>query len=587
MLRPVLKRLKIKNNRYHGQYIQVPKLHFINIKEETPTELIVKRPEVQTPQPTMSRIDLLQYIKGNKENNVGSWQNNLRISDLPSWYERLNLPSSYSLLNDKSLEEIPTLYRSFQRCYARVLASFTDNYLSLPKSRMKELQAKLSDQELPENIQQQLVKISVATRKFSELSSNTYTLYQRLKINRLTPPFYLHQQFLINLGEENVERLLELYFELPEPRPLHLKREEFERFMRILLRLKISKDHKLLLPKLVQLYEDIQINGRGIQLTSFETTKYFSFLLNLWKQQDIPLDERFQRILKMKERRGLNRLVFYPAMWNIFLSHFPFKIDEIMKLMANESGLTRSTASTFIKYLKSLDSLNNTLELMKLKRFHLDPYLFDLIIEKYTEFGKSKDAFQVVESVINKFENISEMNYVIPTKASHRIDIFRIDILNKTFQQLHNYDPKLKFSWLKYKFKPSPFTLGKLLISLDTYNRYKLLKIMLEHKIPLSNKHALKLIQQRHLNSLPYILRLVNESQAFNERLHQVIHDVRYDTKFLEQFVHDKNDRIVETNEIFDLSISIYKENQKTDNIDSIKSDIAAELIKFEKYKAM
>lgn len=586
MVRYSSKYLQITNKRFHGQYIQVPKLHFVNIENTTHSELIVKRPETSSSPPTMSQIDL-QYAHHNREEIGEPRHGIIRISTLPSWYERLDSPSSYSLLDDHSFKEASALYRSFQRCYARLLASFTDNYLSLPDYRLKELQAKLPNQELAENIQQQLVKINVAARRFTELSSNTYTLYQRLKINRLTPPFYLHQQFLINLQEENIEKLIDLYFELPEPRPLYLKREEFEKLMRILLRLKISGNHKLLLPKLVQLYDDVRTNGKGIQLTSFETTKYFSFLLNLWKEQGVPLDERFKRVLKMKETRGTNKLVFYPAMWNIFLSHFPFRVDEIMKLMANESGLTRSTAATFIKYLKSFDSLNNTLELMKLKKFHLDPFLLDLIVEKYIEFGKSKEAFEIIKTIINRFEDISDMNYVIPSKASQRIDIFRIDVLNKTLQQMHNYNPEMKFSWLKYKFKPSPFTLGKLLLSLDTYNRYKLLKIMLEHKIPLSNKHALKLVGQRHLNSLPFILRLVNESQPFNEQLHHAIDDVKYDTKYLEQFVHDRNDRIVETNEIFDLSVSIYKENENDENISSIKSDIAAELIKFEKYKAL
>lgn len=573
----------------HRYYIQVPKLSFTNIEAKVPTKLLVKTAESSN-LPTMSRIDLSKYRNRNIEAFTELKDHRkliVRISELPSWYERLNSSSSYSILEDESLNEVPTLYRNFQRCYARVLASFTDTHLVLPKSRMKELQAKLQDQDLPENVQQQLVKVNVASRKFTELSSNTYTLYQRLKIKRMTPPFYIHQQFLINLGDVNVRRLLELYFELPEPRPLHLKREEFERFMRIILKLKISGDHRALLPKLVQFYDDIRKNGNGIQLTSFETTKYFSFLLNLWKEENLPMDIRYAKILQLKNLTGPKKLVFAPAMWNIFLSHFPYKVDDIMKLMANECGLTRSTAEIFIKHLKSLDSLSNTLELMKLKKLHLDPFLLDTIVGKYIEFGKADDAFELLIKIINTFEDISDMNWVLPSKSFQRVRIIQSDILNKTFQQMHNYDPEMKFSWLKYKFKPSPLTLGKLLLSLDTYNRYKLLKVMIQQNIPLVNKHALQIIEQRHLNSLPFVLKLVNQSKSFNQQLHHARNDVKYDAHYLGEFFNPENNPTIEMNEIFDKSILFYKQHENDENIDLIKSEIATELIKFDKYKAM
>ncbi|GAV27890.1 hypothetical protein PMKS-001358 [Pichia membranifaciens] len=502
------------------------------------------------------------------------------ISSLPSWYERLQKPSSYRIEEDIRQSDYDIPYRSFQRCYSRVLASYTDTFLSLTKPHMRELQARFHDPNVPDNIQQQQIKIDVAVRKLSDLSANTFIMYKRLKVKRLTPPFYLHQQFLVHLGAKNTSKLLDLYFDLPEPRPLYLKREEFERLMSLILRLKISGDHRALIPRVVEVYEDIRQNGNGIDLTPFEETKYFSLLLNSWKEEGLLQEEKYDKVLSLKFDSKKN-LKFCPAMWNIMLTHFPEKSEEIMMMMANETGITRSTSEIFLRHLRTYDEFNNALELMKLKYFHVDPWLMDIILERYIDFGKSNEALQLLSETLTVFKDISALNWTFSTQKFQRTELFKIDNLNKTFQQLHNEMPDKPFTWLRYKFKPSPLTVGKLLVSLKHDDqKLKLLGLMKKQDIPLVNKFAVQLLRDCSFRSLPIILELVNSSINFNSQLHIVFKDSRYNISYLSGFICDQRNPLLELKEIFRQSIRIYDDNVDLADSDGNRAAVADQLVR-------
>lgn len=597
---------KHMNLRYHQKwsicgkvlqknYTQLPRLSFTDIERDVSGTLPIEKPsgtkEVPLDIPSMGRICFARPSKEHRdrEKGAGKRAENERempalfpLSGIPTWYERLNAPSSYRLEKDPLLGQVSVPYRSFQRCYARVLSSYTDRFLSLTKPHLKELLLDFPNKELPTHVQEQQIKINTAVRRLSDLSLNTFIIYQRLKVKRNTPPFYLHQQFLVHLGEKNTVKLLDLYFDFPEPRPLYLKREEFERFMSLLLGLKISGDHRSLLKRIVEVFEDIRANGAGIQLTPFEETKYLSILLGLWKEQQIPQEEKFNRILKLRSNEECypKKLNFCPAMWNIVISHFPEFSDEVMKMMAEEIGINRSTAEIFLRHLNTEDQLNNALELMKLKHFHLDPWLLNIVVDKYISFGKSMEALDLVTKVLSVFEDVSSLTWVFPTQKYYRTAIFRIDVLNKTLQQLFNEDANSEFAWLKYKFKPSPLTLGRLAVSLQDKERIELLKLMIQQNIPLVNKHALELLENKDFTTLSLVLNLVNNSKEFNKRLHQVSTDAKYDTIYYKQFIQDAADPTFELKQIFRASIKIYDDFESLEGMDLVRADAADQLLK-------
>lgn len=525
--------------------------------------------------PSMGRI----FLSSPTHNDSEPSENQIDINSLPSWYERLQKPSSYRIEEDIKQSDCNIPYRSFQRCYSRVLALYTDTFLSLTKSHMRELQARFHDPNVAANIQEQQIKIDVAVRKLSDLSANTFIMYKRLKVKRLTPPFYLHQQFLVHLGAKNTSKLLDLYFDLPEPRPLYLKREEFERLMSLILRLKISGDHRALVPRVVEVYEDIRQNGNGINLTPFEETKYFSLLLNSWKEQNLSQEEKYHKVLDLK-LSSKKKLKFCPAMWNIMLTHFPEKVEEIMKMMANETGITRSTSEIFLRHLQTYDEFNNALELMKLKYFHVDPWLMDIILEKYIHFDKSNEALQLLSETLAIFEDVSTLNWTFSTQKFQRTELFKVDILNKTFFDLHNEMPDKPFTWLRYKFKPSPLTVGKLLVSLKRDDqRLSLLGLMKKQNIPLVNKFAVQLLSECSFRSLPIILELVNSSTRFNSQLHNVFKDSRYDVNYLNNFVLDQREPLFELKEIFRQSLKIYDDSANVADTDPTRAAVADQLV--------
>lgn len=577
------------NYRFYSQY---PKIGFVTDIEKTNIEYKYINDNTNLEQDKSSTLNvdnkildiipnsMSQITIPNNNYNLKKNNNIIDLSKLPSWYERLQNPSTYNIINDIIKCSKPTPFRSFQRCYVKLLTSYADRFISLTKPQMKELQLKLENQDLPNHLQQEQIKLDLVSKRLSDLSANTYIMYKRLKINRLTSPFYLHQQFLIHLGANNLSKLLDLYFELPEPRPLYLKREEFEKLMSLLLRLKISNDdHKSLLPKIIDVYDDIRKNGNGINLTPFEETKYLSFLLNLWTEENLSQEEKYIKIINLKSN-STKKLNFCPAMWNILLTHFPEKNNEIIKMMSEESGISRTNIEIYLKHSKSFNEFCNLLELMKLKFFHIDPYLLDTIILKLIEFNKTNDALSLIFQIIKKFHKISNLNWIFLTKKDQRFHLFKLDVLNKTLQQLNNEFSNKPFTWLRYKFKPNPFTIGKLLTCLNSNDdKSKLLILMTEQNIPLANKFAIELLKDCNFDTIPLILTLVNSSFQFNDDLHKFSTDARFDTNYLKNFIYDSSDSIFELKEIFKISLKLYDENEKLENSDNTRISIAGQLV--------
>lgn len=580
---PRISKCSLKRWNFHRDYSQLPRISFTNITEDNDQAPRINDTyatphlDSNTISSSMSRIRI--PVQKLKQTTLSKDKKIMDFSQIPSWYDRLKNASTYTIsddLNHISFEP----YRSFHKCYAKVLTQYTDTNISLSRRKMNFLLEKHPLKDIPIHIQEQQIKIDQAVKKLSALSENTFVLYNRLRVRRKTPTFYLHQRILIHLGDRNLPKLLDAYFELPEPRSLHLNREEFEKFMRILLNLKISGDYKPLLPRIIDVYNDI-IETNQLHLTPFESTKYLSILLNHWKNINIPQDEKFSRIMSFKLKFA-DKIKFCPAMWDILLTHFPEKCDNIMTIMADESGLTRLTAEVFLKHLNSHDELNNALELMKLKNFHLDTYLLDTIIDQFIRFNKPQEAFTILSQILHKFGDISQINWPFETQSSQRTKLFKIDVLDKALQQLKNELPNNNFTWLRYKFKPSPLVTSKLLSYLNTKkeDQYQLLKLMVDQKIPLVNKYAIELLQTFDFKSSYLVLQLVNSSVAFNKNLHAVSHDANYDTKYLSNFVYDTTGILNELREIVKISLKIYDAHAGDEDANDLRVSLAEQIVK-------
>jgi hypothetical protein len=577
-------------SRHHNQ---VPRISFSNLDTQEPTRIPwdVRRnrePSLQSEvnsalsishNHSMSRIDLNKFDIKDKDSAV------MDIYKIPSWYERLSTPSTYRIHEDIINTSFSVPYRSFDRCYSRVLSYYFDAFLPMNRTEMEEKMAKLPNQDIPVSLQRQIVKVKAVERKLSQLSLNTYCIYKRLETPRDTPPFHLYQPFSIYLAERDIGKLLDAYFKLPSPRPQNIKREDFEIFMSLLLGVKASGDHDGLISQIVEVFEDIRKNGDGILLTPFENTKYLSLLLLKWRQEGVSQENKFKNVLKMKNNNYLKgeeniKLQFSPAMWDIMVSHFPEFGNEIMMMMANETGLSRLTAGSLIKCLTTYDELCNALDLMKLKNYHMDSQLFDIVLEKHLELGRVQEAWSLLENTMQVFKDISELHWKFLAQKYSRATTFKYDSLNKTLQQLRNenVDQPISFSWLQYKFKPSPFIIGKLAFSLDLAERSKLFKMMIEQNIPLVNKHSMELLEQQNFTMLSLILKLTNNSVGFNKDLHAIASDARYDTNYYKSYLYHPNGVCFELLEIFRRALDTLRTHSSNGGSTQLENDASNEI---------
>lgn len=562
---------QIQSKYIFRSYTQLSRLSFTNIDRELLPIPYYKPSDIlgtDVSKHSMERIMIPQFTEapmGDQESSI------VDIKNFPTWYERLDSISSYRLHKDIALEgQEKKIYSSFSKCYSRVLSYYADHFISLTRERLHDLMSKLDNSDKPDHVQKLYIKIDLSEKRLSTISRNTYVIYQRLKVERETLPFYLHQQFLIHLNEGNIAKLLNVYFEFPHPRPLHLKREEFEKFMKLILKIKISGDHKPLLKKIVEVFADIRENGGPISLTPFEDTKYFSLMLNSWESEGMSKSEIYEKVLEIRAVKGPKPLKFVPAMWNCFLTHVPEKSEEILKLMAKEIGLTRFTAEIVLNNADSFDRLCNTLELMKLKNFHMDEKIFALVVRKYIQFGKTHEALELVEKLLDSFQDLTSRNYSFRPLSLERTEVFKLDILNKAFQQLHNEQQEMEHQWLQYKFIPSPFALGELLVSLDREGIIRLLNTMIKHNIPLTHKHALNVIEKIEPSLLHLVLESVNRSRDFNINLKKISEEPKYNTAFYKNYTLQHQDIVLELREIFRKSLFLY--DQMVDHVVPEKS---------------
>ncbi|ONH77889.1 hypothetical protein BOH78_0223 [Pichia kudriavzevii] len=280
--------------------------------------------------------------------------------------------------------------------------------------------------------------------------------------------------------------------------------------------------------------------------------------------------EIYEKVLEIRAVKGPKPLKFVPAMWNCFLTHVPEKSEEILKLMAKEIGLTRFTAEIVLNNADSFDRLCNTLELMKLKNFHMDEKIFALVVRKYIQFGKTHEALELVEKLLDSFQDLTSRNYSFRPLSLERTEVFKLDILNKAFQQLHNEQQEMEHQWLQYKFIPSPFALGELLVSLDREGIIRLLNTMIKHNIPLTHKHALNVIEKIEPSLLHLVLESVNRSRDFNINLKKISEEPKYNTAFYKNYTLQHQDIVLELREIFRKSLFLY--DQMVDHVVPEKS---------------
>ncbi|QPG75369.1 hypothetical protein FOA43_002722 [Brettanomyces nanus] len=465
----------------------------------------------------------------------------------------------------------------------------------LSRFGMYQLGLRLEDFELDKSVRRSTSEPLQKKRRINQMvkyvadhlidsQKNLSVINKRLKLKRLAPDFYLHQQFVINLGKKDLSKMVDIYFELPEPRALYLTSFEFEKFMSQVLAYKMSKeDHILDSEKLVDLFKNLLDDH--IPLTGFELTKYVFFTLkNMSSLHKLDKDSCFNGVMQLQ-----SRFIFTRSIWNLILNEFPEKRDIVLKEMANKVTLNRDLLITLLKTSTSISELANLLGLVQLKHIHLDPQMFELILRKLIGFGYYFLAKGMLETLLTsrrplKMDSFSEGVPIFPTRVERKLarqyEAFNGSLLYRARSAPPRAN-KVDFSRLiYYYFKPSPMICSVFLDSLcdsEVFTEAKkfevnnILELMIKNKIPLINSQLLNVLSKL-LVSLPENLELdmkmvlqLNDlalsSIEYNERLHANSKDFKYDKKYLSSFIKEQvgNSVVNELRSSFKLSFELFR----------------------------
>lgn len=490
------------------------------------------------------------------------------------------------------------LYGRFKVCFFRKMMTFGQTAFSLSPECFAVDKASFKNKS-PHIKQLSRVKkmVDFVSSRFNPSKDNLAIINKRIKADRFPADLFLHHQFMVNLNRQDMGRLLEVYFNLPRPRAYHLTALEFEKFMGFALRYRVGNtDHLIHSEGLVAFFDSLLEDN--IPLTKFELTKYVFFVMkNLLDVQKVNSTACLNKIMALQ-----GRFTFSQSIWNLLLCQFEEQRNVILREMSRKVILNRDLIRTICSQCDSKAELINIIEIIRLKHMHLDPELFELIVQKFLLFKEFDSATVLINAVLESFKRLRQNNnfergtVIHRTKVLRRMDV-RYEELNsvllyesrqRTLNKLEKFDSKLIY----YTFKPSPMMMYHFLRSLSLANEEQkaaassILDIMDVYKIPLLNSESLRMLSDIYLHPahsiesmtkdmdlVKAIINLTYSSARFNQYFHNCVGDSRYDKRFLSKFLHKtiNSSAAQETRAIFELAFNIYKQWSLDDKPSTLK----------------
>lgn len=475
------------------------------------------------------------------------------------------------------------LYSDFITCYSRELKRFGINDLSLKLDEFPVDKSSLWSQSESRKTASRTKKlVQCVADSFSESKQNLAIINKRMKLKRQPPEFYLHQQFVISLGKKDVSKLIDIYFDFPSQKALHLTEYEFEKFMSLILGYRMSKEDRIAHSgKLISLFKSL-LSDR-IPLTSFELTKYVFFTIrNLTEYRQLPTQECYEDVMKLQKS-----FTFNPAIWNLILTQFPNHKLEIIKQMSRNTILNRDLTRKLVQACTTPAQLVNMLSIIKFTHSHIDQMLFEDILIKLVDLGFYSFAKSILNLILNaqtRKSTYSKGRSILRRKSqrfiNNQIEAFNGVLLYRARNLSEDIVRKHYSRYLYYIFKPSPMMMASFLESLTNPKSFTdnkrfelkdLLETMVKFQIPLLNSSALSILvaltnnqSEQHfidMDIVGLLNELVYESIAYNESLHKYSIDGRYDKKYLGKFINKQvgSSVALELKAIFKLSFNVFK----------------------------
>lgn len=482
---------------------------------------------------SLSRIRALGSVPGLNFNwkPLKKAQPTLEQQPDDSWFTRVPLKLDYNFTSDLLAQLDTPRHRSFNRCYHKTLSAY-GNGLFL--QRQKVLKLKLNDKGHHNGVNDPNVKVIANSLR----GNNSFLVRsQRLKVERINAPFYIHQQFQINLASKNLKALIQLYFELATPRAMHLKRTELEAFIGLLLNFKPEQDPELV-PIVIKAFEDLFYNGDKITLTKKERVKLFSLYVFEAKRASTEANRTYQRMIHLKRILGIDKT---NEVWIILNANFPTHTKAITAEMCKHIGVNRFVLPMIIRGTSSAKQLHNVLKLVKIRNIHIDAELLNLILDQFTSLGMVDDSTQIINAFLIKFAK--GLNPARGWRPIGRRFTQDLDVLNLAragvveMKAQTNKHSSMDRALVPYPIVPSPLTVGKVLNSGKLSNE-QLLGLILNVKIngvPLAYHDIHKLITSTHdFDCLRTILEIVitvdvNAMATVNTRVREFNEDLYKD----------------------------------------------------------
>lgn len=370
-----------------------------------------------------SREDFVNKVLEKRINgHRRTWIHKLEMSELPNSYS-----FTRSLIN--SINNVMPNYSSFSSYFSDIIQRY-GKLIYIDNNSFKRMHEKL---QIKDNSANDKVREIIIFNQLRQKSVNSRIISERLKIERLDAPFYMHQQFSLNLEKENIESLLDLYFDLPNPKSLHLKRQELEKFLSLLIKTNFKEDkYRPLAKSVIDVFEDILNNDKavGIQLTNFEKVKYFSLLVskatNRFESHSTPptASEYQSQNFLLKQLLLIQHKIKLHKSVESYISlayNFPNHNHKLAIMMSRYLPLNRLTVQLLIKNVPNWRTLQHMLRMIEKNNIHIDYELLNLILEQYIRFKKSTELKAIVFALFEKFGSLKTVNQLYDAKSTRQL----------------------------------------------------------------------------------------------------------------------------------------------------------------------
>lgn len=462
-----------------------------------------------------------------------------------SWFSKVPQKLDYNFTTDLLMELDKPRHRSFNRCLFRTLTCYGNTMVLEKPKHIGE----------SNDVDSKIKFISNSLKS----NDNSFIRKQRLSVERANAPFYIHQQFQMNLLTDNLEDLIQLYFQLPSPRPMYLKRNELEKFIVMLLKFNPRSNPELTTP-VIKVFEDLFYKGGKIKLSKSERVKLFS--LYAYRITQIPegeedVNKSYQFLNRVRTTIGIDKT---NDVWIILNTHFPNHSKTITSDMCKHIGVNRVVLPMILKSTRSAKQLHNILKLVKMKNIHIDNELINVIIHQFLSLGMIDDSIRIINGLIMKFSK--NVNLMKSWRPNGRKFVEQLNILNLARNGNNMTGNK---NWMNgmltpYPISPSPLTIGEVLTN-EKISNEQFLELLLNveiNGIPLSYKCIHTLISQTEdFDSLRTILEILLNLEDINTPM--INSNVK---EFNEQLFNYENKDVDESNDGNEINNDILDERQ-------------------------